>query len=213
MESCSNPDCDNLFKKRYSSAKFCSRSCAAKVNNARSPKRKPQGACSECGKPIWKSRVYCADCRPVPVVQFLCKNGCGAVVEKRNRSCKPCATENVLAATQRRVNSKINSWLSGEWDGGVGKDRVISVAVRKYMIEKFDGRCQNRECPVPGGFRGRHPVTGNFVIEVEHIDGNSRNHKEENLTLLCPICHSMTATYRALNKNSGRSSRRKNESG
>ena len=35
-----------------------------------------------------------------------------------------------------------------------------------------------------------------LTLEVEHKDGNHDNNKEENLQLLCPNCHSITATYR-----------------
>jgi predicted HNH restriction endonuclease len=41
-------------------------------------------------------------------------------------------------------------------------------------------------------------------VEVEHIDGNWRNNQPSNLTLLCPNCHSLTPTYRALNWGRGR---------
>lgn len=37
-------------------------------------------------------------------------------------------------------------------------------------------------------------------LELEHIDGNSSNHKFDNLTLLCPNCHAFTDTYRGKNK-------------
>lgn len=37
-------------------------------------------------------------------------------------------------------------------------------------------------------------------LELEHIDGNSSNHMLNNLTLLCPNCHSFTDTYRGRNK-------------
>lgn len=29
-------------------------------------------------------------------------------------------------------------------------------------------------------------------LEIEHIDGNALNNKEDNLILLCPNCHSLT---------------------
>ena len=38
----------------------------------------------------------------------------------------------------------------------------------------------------------------------QHIDGNSKNNKEENLTLLCPNCHSLTKTYKGANRGNGR---------
>lgn len=33
-------------------------------------------------------------------------------------------------------------------------------------------------------------------LELEHIDGNNRNNKRENLTLLCCNCHAQTPTWR-----------------
>jgi hypothetical protein len=32
--------------------------------------------------------------------------------------------------------------------------------------------------------------------ELDHIDGDSTNHKLKNLRMLCPNCHSLTKTYR-----------------
>lgn len=34
-----------------------------------------------------------------------------------------------------------------------------------------------------------------LVMHMDHIDGNNRNHKRENLRMLCPNCHSQTPTY------------------
>lgn len=36
-------------------------------------------------------------------------------------------------------------------------------------------------------------------LELDHIDGNSNNHKLENLRILCPNCHAQTSTYRGKN--------------
>ncbi|MET9563154.1 HNH endonuclease signature motif containing protein [Streptomyces tauricus] len=41
-------------------------------------------------------------------------------------------------------------------------------------------------------------------LEVDHIDGNWRNNRVENLRLLCPNCHSTTDTYRGRGKNRDR---------
>lgn len=43
--------------------KFCKRSCAAKFNNRKSPKRSPEGTCGDCGVAISASRSYCPECR------------------------------------------------------------------------------------------------------------------------------------------------------
>lgn len=34
-------------------------------------------------------------------------------------------------------------------------------------------------------------------LEIDHVDGNNKNNKKENLKLLCPNCHSITPTYRS----------------
>jgi len=52
-------------------------------------------------------------------------------------------------------------------------------------------------------------VTGNVPIQLEHIDGDSKNNSLDNLKLLCPNCHSLTPTYGYLNKGNGRSERKK----
>ena len=39
-----------------------------------------------------------------------------------------------------------------------------------------------------------------LMCELDHINGNSRDHRLENLQILCPNCHSQTDTFRAKNK-------------
>lgn len=59
------------------------------------------------------------------------------------------------------------------------------------------------------GWNEVHTITGKVPIQMEHIDGNSTNNRLENLKLLCPNCHSLTPTYGALNKGSGRKNRKR----
>ena len=40
------------------------------------------------------------------------------------------------------------------------------------------------------------------------IDGNSENDSLDNVKLLCPSCHSLTATYKGANMGKGRRKRR-----
>ena len=73
---------------------------------------------------------------------------------------------------------------------------------KHYLIEKHGEKCM--ECE----WSKTNPISGKIPIELEHIDGDSNNNKLENLKLLCPNCHSLTPTYKALNKGKGRHSRR-----
>ena len=87
-----------------------------------------------------------------------------------------------------------------------GKNCMIKHAPPMDEIEgktyKFDNKCSN--C----GWNEINIYTNNIPLEVEHIDGNSKNNKEENLTLLCPNCHSLTETYKGANRGNGRYNRR-----
>ena len=74
--------------------------------------------------------------------------------------------------------------------------------LKNYLIKNFGNKCM--EC----GWDKVNPVSGRVPIELEHIDGNSENNNLENLKLLCPNCHSLTTTYKALNIGNGRHSRR-----
>ena len=37
-------------------------------------------------------------------------------------------------------------------------------------------------------------------LELDHINGNSYDHRIDNLRILCPNCHATTSTYRGKNK-------------
>ena len=76
-------------------------------------------------------------------------------------------------------------------------------ALRRYLIDQNGAKCM--EC----GWDKVNTTTGMCPIELEHIDGNSENNNLENLKLLCPNCHSLTPTYKALNKGNGRHKRMK----
>lgn len=94
---------------------------------------------------------------------------------------------------EQQYRDYIERWLEGK-ESGLRKGGRVSVHIRRWLFEQYDNRCA--VC----GWGERNPYSGTIPLQVEHIDGKWRNCRPENLTLLCPNCHSMTPTYMALNK-------------
>ena len=93
---------------------------------------------------------------------------------------------------QGRYDKYIVRWKAGLESGKKGT-KQIAGPVRRYMFEKYGKKCS--QC----GWAERNPVTGNVPVEIDHIDGDKDNNTEEDLRILCPNCHSLTPTFRALN--------------
>lgn len=102
---------------------------------------------------------------------------------------------------QHAYEAFITAWKAGEEDG-VTRGDVASKHIKRYVWEKFGGRCT--KC----GWCEVNPHTGKSPLHVEHKDGNGRNNAEGNLDLLCPNCHSLTASFAGANRGNGRPERR-----
>lgn len=74
----------------------------------------------------------------------------------------------------------------------------MSRHLRRYIFDKYENKC----CIC--GWSKINPYTNTLPLEIDHIDGNANNNREENLRLLCPNCHSLTKNYRGANKGNGR---------
>lgn len=96
----------------------------------------------------------------------------------------------------------VKRWKDGK-ETGIKGDYGISNHLRRYIMEKYNYKCS--KC----GWGETNPYTQKIPLEIEHIDGNYLNNKEDNLILLCPNCHSLTATYKGANKGHGRKIRKK----
>ena len=99
-----------------------------------------------------------------------------------------------------QYKSYIKQWKLGQVSG-LQSTGVVSGHIKRYLREKFGNKC----CLC--GWSKVQPKTGQVPLVADHIDGNWRNNKEENLRLLCPNCDSLTPTYCGLNRGNGRDKR------
>lgn len=94
----------------------------------------------------------------------------------------------------------IERWLKGEEDGMQGK-LSISHHIRKYLHAKHNSSCSI--C----SWNKVNTTTGKVPLEINHINGIHTDNTPDNLELICPNCHSLTPTYKSLNKGKGRKGR------
>ena len=69
--------------------------------------------------------------------------------------------------------------------------RLISEGLKK-------NECENPKCPCKNGYWLDNPL----ICQLHHINGNNRDNRLENLTFLCPNCHSQTDNFSG--KNAGK---------
>jgi hypothetical protein len=86
--------------------------------------------------------------------------------------------------------------LLEEWKEGIF--HPSGNVAKGLLILEHGEKCQ--KC----GWAGINPFSNTIPVELEHIDGDCYNNKYENCQLLCPNCHAMTPTYKALNAGKGR---------
>lgn len=97
----------------------------------------------------------------------------------------------------------ITEWRAGLRNGARGvHTQNFSRHVVRYLLDKYDHKCS--QC----GWDKINPLTKLCPLEIDHIDGDSNNNSESNLRILCPNCHSLTPSYKNLNKGAGRAWRR-----
>ena len=92
-------------------------------------------------------------------------------------------------------NKNIEEWKNNPQNF---KSINFSNTIRKYLLEKYNNKCQ--KC----GWSEINPFTNKVPLHVHHKDGDCTNNNEDNLELLCPNCHSLTENFGSLNKKSKR---------
>lgn len=158
-------------QEKTSNPKFCSLSCSASYNNAKTPKRKAKS----------KESLVCLQCG-------------NKLVGRQSKFCsQPCHQA-------YRVNSNLQRWLQGE-DSGLTTIGTVNTIVKNWLRKTRNNKCE--KC----GWNQINPFTNKVPLVADHIDGDWRNNRPENLQLICPNCDSLQSTYKGANKGKGRPSR------
>lgn len=172
-------NCDKEFNSLISeNRKFCSQNCSAIfVNLSNGDNKLIEYGITKNGEKLYK---ICINCEK----EFL--------IERKRMSETRKFCTNVC---HKDYEEKIR-FHNVENNGNASKKTI-----KAYLIKKYGNKCM--EC----GWNKVNPTTNKIPVELEHIDGNSENNKLENLKIICPNCHSLTPTYKSLNKGKGRHKR------
>lgn len=89
---------------------------------------------------------------------------------------------------------------------GIGKPRISLDKIlvkdsnfQSYKLKKrlFKEKLKSPKCEECGW--AKVSPDGRLPLELDHINGNSKDNRIENLRVLCPNCHSLKSTHRGRN--------------
>lgn len=151
----------------------------------------------------------CLTCGALTMNPRFCSRGCAVsranrISPKRPRvphSCRYCGVtipkgDTTLCSRKCKTEWFVREWLAGMTEGH-GKCGDLRSAVRAWILRRDGWKCSR--C----GWAECNPILGRPLLEIDHVDGNVWNSRPENLSTLCPNCHSLTPTYRVLNRGNG----------
>lgn len=201
---------------------YCSRECSGAAFSRDNPTNLVYFRCAACNKPCVKNHNDIKSGRLDHYCSRLCANsvlniersgpahpnykpskvrlrcmGCGAEL-------KGSRTTYCSYACQKTYTylDFIRQWKAGLVTG-TNFAGNLDTRVKRYLREKYHNRCA--KC----SWSEINPKTGRVPVQADHIDGHWQDCREENMTLLCPNCHSLTPTYGILNRGHGRPGRQK----
>lgn len=90
---------------------------------------------------------------------------------------------------------------------GIGKYRMslpdilkANSSFQSFKLKKrlFAAKLKEPKCEMCGW--AKRSEDGYLPLELDHINGNRKDNRLENLRILCPNCHSLQPTHRGRNK-------------
>ena len=90
---------------------------------------------------------------------------------------------------------------------GIGKPRITLEEIliknsdfQSFKLKKrlFEAKIKNNKCEECGW--AKISKDGRIPLELDHINGDRKDNRIENLRILCPNCHSLKPTHRGKNR-------------
>jgi len=117
-------------------------------------------------------------------------------------TCNYCQKEHLVTNkySSRCLFCSIQCQQDSRLDESVKNGSASTKSLKRFLIREHGEKCWT--CGIEDWNNKK------IVFELEHKDGNSENNLLDNLSIICPNCHSQTPTYKGRNKGKGRYSRR-----
>jgi hypothetical protein len=154
----------------------------------------------------------------------ITKENLEKVVKESLSIAEVCKKLNIIPAggNYKTLNFKIANWnidknhFTGKvWNVGnrfkkFGKEYTLSEILvekslytnsHKLKLKLFKEGLKDRRCEKCNNTEW---LKENIPLELEHVNGNNRDNRIENLCILCPNCHALTPTYRRRKKSTNK---------
>lgn len=205
---CENKKCSREHNGSYGSGRFCSPKCARSFST--SSKRKSinlkVSQTLKGYKTVPGGKIKLCDYGCKKEAKFQLSNGKWCCEDSFNK-CPSSKNKNSKGLKLSHKNSKHPGFPKDAYiKGHIARKKNLKEKYkallfenkpdserRRIVLEEQNGKCL---CGIDKW------LDKELVLHLDHIDGNRKNYKRENLRFLCPNCHSQTKTYcRGTNKN------------